>query len=175
MSASSVKEARDAILLAENVKSLTYVNIIFLPLGYCASLWGMENDADTGQLIWVTFIVCLITCVAVTNLETTTRSFRKAWKNVFSLGRRPLIARMEKHGNPSWRKLAEDLERKTGADEKPDTKPSEWLVLWFLFFHVYSTTFSWVKGLPQSWATWSQNKGTALPTGTFGLNRYAST
>ncbi|KAH7627992.1 hypothetical protein B0T09DRAFT_359304 [Sordaria sp. MPI-SDFR-AT-0083] len=124
MSAISVKEAREATLLAENVRSLTYVNIIFLPLSYCTSLWGMESGSNNGKLAWATVMVFLITCLAVTSLETTTRSFRKAWKEMFSLGRRPLIARMEKHRNWSWRKLAGDLERKTGPDEKPNTKPS---------------------------------------------------
>ena len=170
MSVSSVKEARDATLLAENVKSLTYVNIIFLPLSYCASLWGMESGSDTAKLIWVTIIVCLVTCLAVTNLEVTVRSFRKAWKKIFSLGRRPLITRMERQKDPSWRRVADDLKKSSGADEKTDTKPSEWLVLGFLFFHVYQAVCVWVKRVPKMWAIWLQKIGKGSSTGTFGMH-----
>ncbi|KAK3388628.1 hypothetical protein B0T20DRAFT_457237 [Sordaria brevicollis] len=125
MSASSVKEARDATLLADNVKSLTYVNIIYLPLSYCASLWGMESDSSTSKLIWVTVIVCLVTCLAVTNLEVAVRSFRKAWKKIFSLARQPLVARMSRQGDETWRNHAQELDRSTGADEKTDAKPTQ--------------------------------------------------
>lgn len=165
-----MKEARDATLLAENVKSLTYVNIIFLLLSYCASLWGMESGSDTGKLIWVTVIICLATCLAVTNLEVIGRSFRKAWKKIFSLARKPLIARISIQRDRSWWRLAEDLERSSGADEKADTKPSEWLVVGFLFFHVYQIAYAWVKRSPQIWATWSHKIGKGSPTGTFGID-----
>ncbi|KAN0101488.1 hypothetical protein V8E51_011998 [Hyaloscypha variabilis] len=47
-SLTSVKEARESRILAENVKLLTYVTIFYLPLAFCTSMWAINNMFGTG-------------------------------------------------------------------------------------------------------------------------------
>ncbi|KAH8777269.1 hypothetical protein BGZ57DRAFT_351768 [Hyaloscypha finlandica] len=87
-SLTGVKEARDARVLGENVKLLTYVTIFYLPLAFCTSLWAINDMFGTGTrgFAIITVVLAVGTYAAVFGLlhPTTQKDAIEAIRKGFS-------------------------------------------------------------------------------------------
>ncbi|KAL7815608.1 ankyrin repeat-containing domain protein [Trichoderma gracile] len=68
----SIREARTATRLGQNVMLLTYVSIFYLPLGFCAALWAIPNITyNSTRLPFIITACCvsLLTLLVSFNME----------------------------------------------------------------------------------------------------------
>ncbi|KAH6666872.1 hypothetical protein B0J14DRAFT_704932 [Halenospora varia] len=63
----SVTEAREARLLGENARLLTYVTVFYLPLSFCTSMWAINEmfGAGTRGFAIITSVITFVTYLSV--------------------------------------------------------------------------------------------------------------
>ncbi|KAF7122253.1 hypothetical protein CNMCM5793_000210 [Aspergillus hiratsukae] len=71
--ASAVIESRAATELGENVKLLTYISIVYLPLSFCAALWAIDYSYHPVVFTVVTVLLATTTYLVVMNLNNLAR------------------------------------------------------------------------------------------------------
>lgn len=64
---------------SENIRIFTYVTVVFLPLGFAASIFSVEHRA-VGHLVICAVIALVITFVALFNAATVNRAYERAAK-----------------------------------------------------------------------------------------------
>ncbi|KAF4153907.1 hypothetical protein CNMCM6069_000175 [Aspergillus lentulus] len=80
--ASAVIESRAATELGENVKLLTYISIVYLPLSFCAALWAIDYSYHPGVFTVVTVLLGTTTYLVVMNLNNLARLSKEAKPSV---------------------------------------------------------------------------------------------
>ncbi|EGO55173.1 hypothetical protein NEUTE1DRAFT_147771 [Neurospora tetrasperma FGSC 2508] len=133
--ASSVIETREATRLSQNVKLLTFVSIFYLPLGFCMSMWSINENYNANNLVAVTICIGLATYVVVANLETTVYSIRCGLSLLVEAPRQRLVRKMTEESGTRWSFLGRELSRAQPSREDP--KPSEWLVVGYWLVTIY--------------------------------------
>ncbi|KAK3388602.1 hypothetical protein B0T20DRAFT_364876 [Sordaria brevicollis] len=133
--ASSVIETREATRLSQNVKLLTFVSIFYLPLGFCMSMWSINEDYNTTNLVVVTICIGLATYAVVANLETTVHALQRGVSLLFNTPRKRLIKKMMDESDTRWRSLGEEMSKAPLSRE--DAKPSEWLIFGYWCTTIY--------------------------------------
>ncbi|KAF4182896.1 hypothetical protein CNMCM7927_009438 [Aspergillus lentulus] len=80
--ASAVIESRAATELGENVRLLTYISIVYLPLSFCAALWAIDYSYHPGVFTVVTVLLGTTTYRVVMNLNNLARLSKEAKPSV---------------------------------------------------------------------------------------------
>ncbi|KAK1776556.1 hypothetical protein QBC45DRAFT_444306 [Copromyces sp. CBS 386.78] len=124
--ASSVIETREATRLSQNVKLLTFVSIFYLPLGFCMSMWSINEDYNATNLVIVTICIGMATYLVVANLETTVHALQRGVSLLFNTPRQRLVKKMLEESDTRCRFLGEEMSKVPLSRE--DAKPSEWLI-----------------------------------------------
>ncbi|KAL8938273.1 MAG: hypothetical protein Q9216_003990 [Gyalolechia sp. 2 TL-2023] len=88
--ASAVMESRQASLLGQDVRLLTYVTIFFLPLAFSTSLWSINETYSRHTLVWVAMTTAVGTYAVTFNLNWLAGSFAKLYEKL----RAPILQRM---------------------------------------------------------------------------------
>lgn len=114
---------------------LTFVSIFYLPLGFCMSMWSINENYNANNLVAVTICVGLATYVVVANLETTVCSIRCGLSLLVEAPRQRLVRKMTEESGTRWSFLGRELSRAQPSRE--DAKPSEWLVVGYWLVTIY--------------------------------------
>ncbi|KAK3949716.1 hypothetical protein QBC32DRAFT_172789, partial [Pseudoneurospora amorphoporcata] len=120
--ASSVIETREATRLSQNVKLLTFVSIFYLPLGFCMSMWSINEDYNATNLVIVTICIGMATYSVVANLETTVHALQRGVSLLFTTSRQRLVKKRLEESDTRWRFLGEEMSKVPLSRE--DAKPS---------------------------------------------------
>ncbi|KAJ8068610.1 hypothetical protein OCU04_002317 [Sclerotinia nivalis] len=123
--ASGVMESRASTRQNENLRLLTFVRILFLPLSFCMSIWSINTELfNLHTLGIVATCVGLATYFTVFNLDNLMhkyQSFRvKFVKNT--------VQRMKQEDRGIWKDRATKFEKFINAKEA-DHRPSDWLII----------------------------------------------
>lgn len=119
--ASAVIESRQAGLLSQDVRLLTYVTIFFLPLAFSTSLWSINDTYSRLPLVWFAIAIAFTTYIVTFNLNWLASSFAKLYHTI----RAPILKSMCKDKAKAWKIRGKGL---TGFQPKREPKPSEWFV-----------------------------------------------
>jgi hypothetical protein len=122
--ASAVIESRAATELGENVKLLTYISIVYLPLSFCAALWAIDYSYHPGVFTVVTVLLATTTYLVVMNLN----NLARLNKEVYQQFRRGIITSML--NDAKWGPTGEAFSQ--FRPERVNRNPSEWNILLFL-------------------------------------------
>ena len=148
MSYRQLQEARTSTQSAADVRLFTYVTIIFLPLSFSSSLFGMDatpSQSTIAVMIPTTIISLLVTLLLLANLKLADRHW-SAWIQKKNAETR---SRMSDHHSETWQDISRDLEETTRRQlvtQEPQKRlpaESQW---WYTFFWL-----SYVSGLPSSY------------------------
>ncbi|PGH16492.1 hypothetical protein AJ80_05177 [Polytolypa hystricis UAMH7299] len=154
--ASGVVESRAATPLGENVKLLTYVSIFYLPLGFSAAIFSINENystaafAVTSAVVAVTSaVVAIVTYALIANLENVVA----LTKTSYGHAKRPIIRRMANDGEHKW------AARATGftafRPHAENIRPSEWNIVVYLVLQTLrqlraiGTLPKWLRGRRQ--------------------------
>ncbi|PON30529.1 hypothetical protein TGAM01_v200969 [Trichoderma gamsii] len=124
--ASALIESRSSTRLGKNVKLLTYVSIVYLPLAFCAALWAVpdiSNKDTRTPFIITTILVGFATYIVVFNLENIVDILGKSYTGY----RSRLLENMSEDHDSYWQSLRERFEEFPPNNEQ--RKPSEWWIL----------------------------------------------
>ncbi|KAL6890714.1 hypothetical protein GGI43DRAFT_216127 [Trichoderma evansii] len=124
--ASALIESRSSTSLGQNVKLLTYVSIVYLPLAFCAALWAVpdiSNNDTRNPFIITTFLVGCATYIVVFNLESIVDFLGKFYTGY----RSRVLEGMSEDLDSFWQTLRERFEEFPPNDEQ--RKPSEWWII----------------------------------------------
>ncbi|RHZ64671.1 hypothetical protein CDV55_104808 [Aspergillus turcosus] len=119
--ASAVIESRSATELGENVKLLTYISIVYLPLSFCAALWAIDYSYHLGVFTVVTVLLATTTYLVVMNLN----NLARLGKEVYQQFRRGIITSML--NDAKWAPTGEAFSQ--FRPERVNKTPSEWNIL----------------------------------------------
>ncbi|KAK2808031.1 hypothetical protein FQN50_005113 [Emmonsiellopsis sp. PD_5] len=125
--ASSVVESRAATQLGENVRLLTYVSIVYLPLGFCAALWSINEKYSVPNFAIVTVFVGLTTYILVSNLNNAVRFSKKSFRQV----KTPVVDRMKNDPDIIWSDRAARFA--AFRPEREKVEPSLWYIPHYMF------------------------------------------
>ena len=81
------------------MKLLTYVSILYLPVGFCTTLWAINKDYGVTPFAIVTAIVASTTYILVANLGNVVLAIKSSYKAV----REPIVNRMESDDDKEWK------------------------------------------------------------------------
>ncbi|KAL2835987.1 hypothetical protein BJY01DRAFT_252230 [Aspergillus pseudoustus] len=122
--ASAVIESRAATELGENVRLLTYVSIVYLPLSFCAALWSIDFSYHPLVFTLLTVFLSTATYLIVINLNNVARLS----KGVYRRFRARIVHSMV--NNQQWATVGEAFSQ--FRPERENVTPSEWNMLLFL-------------------------------------------
>lgn len=161
--ATQVMESRQATLLGQDVRLLTYVTIFFLLLAFSTvgtgfdrndqgtnmeqSLWNINENYRRDTLIWIAAVVACTTYIVTFNLNWLAGVVGK-WYQGFKV---PLLQRMAVESDEAWAKRGKDLSE---FRVKKEPKPSEWFLVFYvagLFILPVWTAASFPFKKVQSW------------------------
>ncbi|PGH03328.1 hypothetical protein AJ79_07406 [Helicocarpus griseus UAMH5409] len=97
--ASSVVESRAATQLGENIRLLTYVSIFYLPLGYSAALWSINEKYRVPNLAITSVFIALGTYAFVSNMNNVVFFSKKTFGQI----KDPTVNRMKRDGDKKGR------------------------------------------------------------------------
>lgn len=121
-SASAVIESRASTRLGENVKLLTFVNIFFLPLSFCTSLWSINDKFSTTSLIITIVLVATMTYLTMFNVN----SMVQVGGTVYDSKKKTVVEAMKADSNEAWRRRGGRFE--VFRPKHKDPEPSEWYI-----------------------------------------------
>ncbi|KAK2784010.1 hypothetical protein FQN52_009389 [Onygenales sp. PD_12] len=125
--ASSVVESRAATQLGENVRLLTYVSIVYLPLGFSAALWSINEEYSVPNFAMVTVVIGLTTYILVSNLNNAVRFSKRTFRQV----KTPVVDRMKNDPDKIW---SDRAARFTAfRPEREKVEPSLWYIPQYMF------------------------------------------
>ncbi|KAK2803091.1 hypothetical protein FQN51_003835 [Onygenales sp. PD_10] len=125
--ASSVVESRAATQLGENVRLLTYVSIVYLPLGFSAALWSINEKYSVPNFAIVTVVIGLTTYILVSNLNNAVRFSKRTFRQV----KTPVVDRMKNDPDKIW---SDRAARFTAfRPEREKVEPSLWYIPQYMF------------------------------------------
>lgn len=127
--ASAVIESRAATELGENVKLLTYISIVYLPLSFCAALWAIDYSYHPVVFTVVTLLLATTTYLVVMNLN----NLARLSKEVYQRFRRGIITSML--NDDQWAPTGEAFSQ--FQPERVNMTPSEWNILFFLVLRLW--------------------------------------
>ncbi|KAI2636672.1 hypothetical protein GGS21DRAFT_489429 [Xylaria nigripes] len=122
--ASALIENRSSTRLGQNVKLLTYVSIVYLPLGFCAALCAITNVISSHTLhpfITTAILVSLATYMIVVNLGQIAEAVGKA-----HCSRRQSLLNKMKKDSSDWQSIRKRLEEFPPNNERKT--PAEWWI-----------------------------------------------
>ncbi|KAL6229167.1 hypothetical protein BDW75DRAFT_225533 [Aspergillus navahoensis] len=122
--ASAVIESRAATELGENVKLLTYVSIVYLPLSLCAALWSIDFSYHPVVFTFLTVLLSTGTYLVVINLN----NLARLGKGVYRRFRAGIVRSMV--SDPHWASIGEAFSQ--FRPERENVTPSEWNILAYL-------------------------------------------
>ncbi|GIJ90124.1 hypothetical protein Asppvi_009074 [Aspergillus pseudoviridinutans] len=131
--ASAVIESRAATELGENVKLLTYVSIVYLPLSFCAALWSIDFSYHLVVFTLVTVLLSTATYLIVMNVNNVARLS----KGVYRRFRARIVQSMA--NDPNWVAVGEAFSQ--FRPERENVTPSEWKIVVFMV----SRLWQWVR------------------------------
>ncbi|OJD09779.1 hypothetical protein AJ78_08931 [Emergomyces pasteurianus Ep9510] len=135
--ASSVIESRAATRLGEHVKLLTYISIFYLPLGFSAAIFSINENYSTTAFVITSVLVAVGTYALVVNLENTTSSL----KLIYDLVKKPAIIRMAEDRDEKWA-----TKGRVFTEFRPyqqNIEPSEWNLVGFLAVEIWRKLSLW--------------------------------
>ncbi|EXA51434.1 hypothetical protein NW761_002608 [Fusarium oxysporum] len=138
-SASGVIESRVSTRLGENVKLLTYVSIFYLPLSFCVALWSINEGYPRPMLALTSVLVAAVTFIVVANMRNMASVCAVAYRGV----KRRIVRRMHGSEDEKWIKRATAFE--SYRPERMEVEPSEWYILYFFIYSMFSQAASWMK------------------------------
>ncbi|KAL4770021.1 hypothetical protein BDW60DRAFT_91310 [Aspergillus nidulans var. acristatus] len=133
--ASAVIESRAATELGQNVKLLTYVSIVFLPLSFCAALWSIDYSYHTVVFIVLTVLISTTTYLIVMNLNNLTQ----LGKELYQHPRKSIIRSMR--NDSDWDSIGERFSQ--FRPERQNNTPTEWYIPMFLVLQLWK----WITGV----------------------------
>ncbi|KAK2774914.1 hypothetical protein FQN53_003390 [Emmonsiellopsis sp. PD_33] len=125
--ASSVVESRAATQLGENVRLLTYVSIVYLPLGFCAALWSINEKYSVPNFAIVTVVIGLTTYILVSNLNNAVHFAKRTFRKV----KTPVVDRMKHDPDKIWSDRATRFA--AFRPEREKVEPSLWYIPQYMF------------------------------------------
>ena len=125
-SASSVIESRAATDVGQNVKLLTYVNVFYMPVTACATIWSINEDYGIVTFAVVTSVVAVLTYIVVANLN----NFVHAGKTAFRALESKIVRDMVDDHDEYW--AGRGAEFKQFRPDRLSIIPSKWLLLGYL-------------------------------------------
>lgn len=126
-SASAVIESRASTHLGENLKLLTFVNIFFLPLSFCTSLWSISARYSKPAFATTIILVALATYFTMFNISSLSTLFRRGYNK----HKRSLVSAMKHDRREGWQEMGKRFEvfrPRIGHEMEGSVKPSEWWV-----------------------------------------------
>jgi hypothetical protein len=153
--ASSLFDSRTTVRQGDNIRLLTYVTILFLPLSFCTSIFGMQTVLPSTLSVKIFAItmpaIAVFTAFLVLNMQSLTTGFDKTADALTSRLRRV----MEKQGREGWGGIAAALERDRHAREVPVKKWQRELTRWAYVLFVVEWT---LVMLPVGEIRWARKK-----------------
>ncbi|PMD29545.1 hypothetical protein L207DRAFT_574145 [Hyaloscypha variabilis F] len=142
--ASAVIESRASTRLGENVKLLTYMTILFLPLAYCTSVWSINEAYGRARLAWVSILVAFGTYFVTFNLGGLVKVLRSAVSLIYI----PFKKKVERGmiEDDEWHGIGKAFQ--TFRLNRQDQTPTEWYIPWFALVQVMRSVWnllSWKK------------------------------
>lgn len=143
-STSQLLDSRISVRQNDNIKLLTYINLLFLPLSFCTSIFGMQTILPSGLHINAFVIticsVTVFTAFLVFNLQLMSELMQQATSGTTTWFRN----RMQHHHQRVWHKTEEALRNDRDARHIPTQnrlrKSTHWMyflfVLQFLFLTI---------------------------------------
>ncbi|KAL2001264.1 hypothetical protein VTN02DRAFT_1971 [Thermoascus thermophilus] len=134
--ASSLFDSRTTVRQGDNIRLLTYITLLFLPLSFCTSIFGMQTLIPR-TLPMSAFAIALpsitvVTILLVFNLQT----IIDAWEKFSSDITYSLRELMKNHNRQDWRETADALYADRLARQPPvkkaQRKSSHWVYALFL-------------------------------------------
>ncbi|KAF2497437.1 hypothetical protein BU16DRAFT_505802 [Lophium mytilinum] len=136
-SASALFDSRAAIRQGDNIRLLTYVNLLFLPLSFGTSIFGMQimgSGHGTVRAFAITLPSIFIgTVFLIMNLQ----NVLNAWDTVTGGTAIWLLRNMRHHRRQDWKQRAIQVEEDVAATRTPVLKARRktggWVYLMFIF------------------------------------------
>jgi hypothetical protein len=140
ISASALFDSRTAVRQGENIRLLTYITILFLPLSFATSIFGMQILGNSPAVIAAFVIsvptITLGTALFIFNLEL----LLDMWTAIADYCTGCLRLRMRQHRRNDWKDRAIALHEDTTVARAPVRKAqrqsSGWVYLLFLLEYV---------------------------------------
>ncbi|KAF3405089.1 hypothetical protein DPV78_003262 [Talaromyces pinophilus] len=110
----AVIESRSATELGQNIRLLTYVSIVYLPLSVCAAAWNVDYSYHTANFVVVTVLLSTTIYLAVMNLNNVAR----LGKGLYQRYRNDVVKSMMK--DKEWASMGEK-----SSPERENDVPSE--------------------------------------------------
>ncbi|ODH45754.1 hypothetical protein GX48_08169 [Paracoccidioides brasiliensis] len=135
-STAAVFDSRTAVRQGENIRLLTYITLLFLPLSFGTGIFSMqfiESNSSTVNAFAITLpIITIVSALVIFNLNALTASFDSAVRKA-TFG---LRGRMKLHHRKDWKQRALALYQDDISAEPPVRKASKqsshWVYILFL-------------------------------------------
>jgi len=107
---SQLLDSRVSVTQNDNIRLLTYINLLFLPLAFCASIFGMQTILPSSvHPSWFAITICAVTAFTaflVFNLQL----MGEIVEAIIGKGTKGLRERMHGHQRPHWIKTGQALQ-----------------------------------------------------------------
>ncbi|KAK2774012.1 hypothetical protein FQN53_003876 [Emmonsiellopsis sp. PD_33] len=135
-STAAVFDSRIAVRQGENIRLLTYITLLFLPLSFGTGIFSMqiiEPNPTTINAFAIAFpIITIVSALLIFNLNNLTTAFDTVVRNTTST----LLKKMKLHSRSDWKSRAQALQQDNIMAEPPVRKASKqsshWVYMLFL-------------------------------------------
>jgi CorA-like Mg2+ transporter protein len=140
----NLHEARISTRSAEDVRLFTYVTVVFLPLGFSASLYSMSAPPSGAVIVALTktsIIALIITVVGLFNAKAVDRQLKRGAVYIDGITD-SARSRMESSPNWRWRGVAEELaiseaRNAESREERVEHESFWWYVWWLICYFTF--------------------------------------
>ena len=127
--ASALFDSRTAVRQGDNIRLLTYITILFLPLTFCTSIFGMQvvlPALPIKALIIAMPTIFVATVLIVMNLQNLADTAERATRDIATR----LRSRMHDHHSDRWRNVERSLRHDKAAQELPNRRVNPQTTYW---------------------------------------------
>jgi hypothetical protein len=107
---SQLLDSRVSVRQNDNIRLLTYINLLFLPLAFCTSIFGMQTIIPSNvHPSWFAITICAVT-VFTAFLVFNLQLMSEVVEAIIGKGTKGLRERMHGHQRPHWNKTGQALQ-----------------------------------------------------------------
>lgn len=157
---SQLLDSRVSVRQNDNIRLLTYINLLFLPLAFCTSIFGMQTILpSTVHPSWFAITICAVTAFTVF-LVFNLQLMSEVMEAMIGKGTKGLRERMHEHQRPHWIKTGQALQMSREATaiivQNRLRRTSHWM--YFLFIVETATVTIPVHELKAARTGWGHLK-----------------
>lgn len=149
--ASALFDSRTTVRQGDNIRLLTYITLLFLPLSFCTSIFGMQVVLPSLPLkvfIITVPVIFVFTAILVFNLQNVIDVWEIVTSQITDSLRRSMRSRRIKRWSSTAKSLHYDKLTNKAPTRRSDRRSTQWSYVWYgveaIFIHIPVHEVNWL-------------------------------